>query len=177
MDPFVVVTHPVPIRLEARPVEAPELGPGQVALGFFHSSQLIARGAVPPSAVAPLSELLRNPVTVALAASQDDAGNIDGRICVVLPMPDAPEGAGEHEGPEEPWKASVPDVPPGIEKSAEEGTPVKLALLPLGNVVRSASNRNHTEIADDAREMLDNLLSGRGQDAVRRAIDDLLNNL
>jgi uncharacterized protein YejL (UPF0352 family) len=176
MDPFIVVTHAVPIRLEARQIEASDLPPGQIALGYFHLDSMVARGAVPPSALEALGELLENPVTLALAATQDEAGNIDGRVCVVLPMPEPAEADGDE--PEEPWKASVPDLPPGIESGqAGPDSPVKLALLPLGNVVRSAGNRRHSEVADDAREMLANLLAGRAQDAVNQAIDDLLDDL
>jgi hypothetical protein len=175
MDPFIVVTHPVPLRIEARPVEIDAAAQEHTALAFFVDDRMIARGAVPPSAIEPLRHLLSQPVTLAIAAVQDDGGNIDGRVCIVLPLP---PGQTDETGdePEEPWKSSVPNLPPGIEAS-EQAQPVKLALLPLGNVVRSAKNRRHSDVADDAREMLDNLLAGRAQDAVNRAIDDLLDSI
>jgi hypothetical protein len=95
----------------------------------------------------------------------------------VLPVPTETE---EGEGPDEPWKASLPPLPSGIESGSEsegDDSVPRLLLLPLGHVVRAASNRKHSELADDARDMLQNLLSGGGQDAVARAIDDLLRNL
>jgi len=177
MDPFIVVTHPIPVMLQARPVDAEDLPEEHVALGFYSGDNLVARGAVPPNAVEPLRQLFSHPVTVALAATQDDQGNIDGRVCVVLPFP---EDAAEEEGEDadEPWKSSVPALPAGIETgSGPESESPRLALLPLGNVVRPAHNRHHADIAADVREMLDNLLSGRGQDAVTRAIDDLLDSI
>lgn len=176
MDPFIVVTHPKPVHLDARPVEHEHVPPDHVALGFFAGDHLVARGAVPPNAIEPLRQLLSEPVTLALAATQDAEGNIDGRLCVVLPMPqDTGDAADE---PEEPWKTSVPEPPPGIESGGAEpdGSP-RLALLPLGNVVRPARNRHHDNVAGDAREMLDNLLTGRSRDAVSRAIDDLLDSI
>lgn len=173
MDPFVVVTHPEPLQLDVRPVETTESTGGQMALAFYHHENLLARGAVPPQALDPLAQLLANPVTVALAVTQDDQGNVDGRLCVVLRMPDGPP-AREPEEPEEPWKSSVPDLPPGVE-SQEPAS--QLALLPLGNVVRSAANCRFPELADEARDMLENLLAGRGRDAISRAIDDLLDSI
>jgi hypothetical protein len=175
MDPFIVVTHPEPIHLEVRPIEAADLPADHIALGFFHLDSLLARGVVPPPAVQPLIELLSNPVTVALAVTQDDDGNVDGRLCVVLRMPDG-NPPPDSEEPEEPWRTSVPDLPSGVE-SDEPGKPAHLALLPLGNVVRSAANRHQAELVDEARDMLQNLLAGRAQDAVSQAIDDLLDSL
>lgn len=175
MEPFVVVTHPDPVLLQARAVDTDHVPADHVAIGFFSGDHLVARGAVPPNAVEPLRELLSRPVTVALAATQDDDGNIDARVCVVLPFPEEAEEGGE---PEEPWRTSVPDLPPGIESgSGPAADSPRLALLPLGNVVRQARNRHHTDVAGDAREMLDNLLQGRARDAVARAIDDLLDSI
>jgi hypothetical protein len=174
MDPFVVVTHPKPISLQARPVDTDRLPTDHVAVGFYWGDHLVARGAVPPNAIEPLRQLLSHPVTLALAATQDDDGNIDGRVCVVLPLPEEQEEADSSE----PWKSSVPEPPPGID-SAGENNPdePRLALLPLGNVVRPARNRHHDDVASDAREMLENLLSGQARDAVSRAIDDLLDSI
>jgi len=175
MDPFVVVTHPEPVRLEVRPIKATGLPGDHLALGFFHMDSLLARGVVPPPAVQPLIQLLSSPVTVALAVTQDEDDNIDGRLCVVLRMPDAGPPP-ESDEPEEPWKSSIPGLPPGLE-AADPGNAVHLALLPLGNVVRSAANRRYDELTDEARDMLRNLLAGRAQDAVSRAIDDLLDSI
>ena len=174
MEPFVVVTHPARVPLEARTVEHETAPPEHVALGFYVGDHVIARGFVPNTAVEPLSRLLQRPVTLAVAATQDDQGNIDGRVCIVLPLP--PESTDNASDGDEPWKTSLPDLPSGIESTEESGA-VRLALLPLGNVVRSVENRHHADVASDAREMLDNLLAGNGRDAVERAIDDLLRNL
>jgi hypothetical protein len=54
----------------------------------------------------------------------------------------------------------------------------RVVLLPIGNVVRNARDRHHpNNPAFDAREMLDNLLAGAAQDAVAKAIDDLLSSI
>ena len=174
MDPFIVVTHPTPLRVEARPVDHDDVPDGHVALGYYADDRLLARGIVPPHAIGPLTDLLREPVTLALAAIQDDDGNIDGRVCVVLPFPPEQDTADQ----DEPWKSSIPSPPPGIEtNSGTSAESPHLALLPLGNVVRSASHRHHPDVVSDLREMLDNLLAGRGRDAVARAIDDLLDSI
>ena len=183
MDQLVVVTHPDPIRLEARFIEHDELPEGAVALGYYYNGSLIARGIVSPDAVEAITSLLTSPVSLALAAAEDEDGNIEARVCLVLPIdPDLlSEDEGE-EGPEEPWKSSLPALPSGIEsiptQPAEESGRAKLALLPIGNVVRNRKDRNHPDaVVDDVREMLDNLVGGRAKDAVQKAIDDLLNSL
>jgi hypothetical protein len=75
----------------------------------------------------------------------------------------------------------VPTPPGEVDGSATRenasGEP-QFALLPIGNVIRPASDRRHPDdVAHDAKEMLDNLLTGGGRDAVRKAIDDLLRSL
>jgi len=184
VDSLVVVTHPDPITLEARSVEHDELPEGAVALGYYHNGSLIARGIVSPDAVEAIRSLLTAPVSVALAAAEDEEGNIEARVCLVLPIdPDLLSDDENEEGPDEPWKSSVPALPPGIESMPAQPGDVpadraKLALLPIGNVVRHRKDRNHPdEVVDDVREMLDNLVGGRAKDAVQKAIDDLLNSL
>lgn len=184
MDQLYVVTHPDPLVLDVRPIDHESTPDGSVALAYFHRGHLLARGVVTPDAVEAIQGLLSEPVSLALAATEDEEGNIDARVCLVLPVDGraAFEEGGSDE-PEEPWRASVPAPPPEIEAgygggstSAEEDK-ARLALLPIGNVVRGHRHRNHTDVAADAREMLDNLISGRAQDAVARAIDDLLDSI
>lgn len=175
MDQLVVVTHPEPILLEARAIEHDTLPDGVVALGYYLDDHLIARGAVAPEAVDAIRLLLRTPVSIALAATEDEAGNIDGRVCLVLPME---PGDDEDEEPDEPWKASVPTPPMELDGAGADDEEPRLALLPIGNVVRSVRDRRHLdEVEVDVWEMLDNLLHGRAQDAAAKAIDDLLRSL
>lgn len=175
LEQLVVVTHPDPLFLEARQIEDVNTPDGSVALGYYHDGHVLARSVVANDAVAAIHGLLRTPVSVALAAQEDDEGNIEARVCLVLPVDAEELNGGGDEEPEEPWKASVPQPPP--ELSGEYDERQKLALLPIGNAVRGAGSRNHPDVAGDAREMLSNLLAGRGQDAVSRAIDDLLDSL
>ncbi|MCI0434772.1 MAG: hypothetical protein L0271_14195 [Gemmatimonadetes bacterium] len=173
MEPVIVVTHGRPLRVTAREFDQSPVTPNTVALGYFVGDNLIARGVVANSAVDTLQALLREPVMLALAADEDEAGNIDARVCIVVRID--PSTTADSEPDEEPWRASVP-APPF--ESAESGeTQRGLALIPLGDVVRSASNRTHDELAGDVREMLANLLHGRSRDAVEQAIDDLLNSI
>ena len=57
--------------------------------------------------------ILSSPVNIALAATVDEHGNIDGRVCLVLPVGNVPHEPEEDE--DEPWKASVPPPPPEAE--------------------------------------------------------------
>jgi hypothetical protein len=185
VDELVVVTHPEPIRLEARPIEHESVPEGEVALAYYHEGRLLARGVVSPEAVKAIHGILGDPVSVALAATEDEHGNIDARFCLVLPVdPDKWPGDDE-EGPDEPWRQSVPAAPTfggtefdaNVSEEQDDESP-RVALLPIGNVVRASRDRNHPDsIAKDLREMLINLMEGKASDAVEKAIDDLLRSL
>jgi hypothetical protein len=174
LEQLVVVTHPHPVVLEARRMDGIDTPSDSIALGYYHEGNVLARGVVATEAEEAIHGLLRDPVSVALAATEDEDGNIEARVCLVLPV-ESDEEQSSDEAPEEPWKASVPRPPTEAGSDYEERP--RLALLPIGNAVRGASNRKHADVAEDAREMLLNLLAGQGQDAVSRAIDDLLNSL
>ncbi len=187
MDHLVVVPHPNPITLEARSIDHNAVPEGAVGLGYYYDDRLIARSVVAVNALDTIRSLLSSPVSVALAAREDGDGNIDGRFCLVLPV--EPGAGSEHDQGEEdhaePWKSSVPAPPPEIEAGyagtsadGEQEDEPQFALLPIGNVVRAADDRHHPEdVAHDAKEMLENLLSGGGRDAVQKAIDDLLKSI
>jgi hypothetical protein len=185
LDQLYVVTHPDPVELDVRLIDHDATPEGAVAVAYFHEGHLLARGVVSPDAVEAIQGLLRRPISLALAATEDAEGNIDARVCLVLPVDARTLGDAEaDEEPEEPWRASVPEPPPEVNASyregdegiEEDGRP-RLALLPIGNVVRGVRHRHHSDVVADAREMLDNLLAGRAQDAVSRAIDDLLDSI
>jgi hypothetical protein len=187
VDQLVVVTHPEPLRIEARELEHDSLPEGNVALGYYHGGHILARGVVTPDAVDAIRGLLKEPISLALAATEDPQGNIEARVCLVLPFdPTRLEGEdGEDEG-DAPWRASIPTPPPeiGLTESGgggavdeEDDEKPRLALLPIGHVIRGASDRRHANVVGDAREMLDNLVGGHARDAVTKAIDDLLDSL
>lgn len=182
MDQLYVVTHPDPLVLDVRRLDHEATPEGAVALAYFHRGHLLARGVVSPDAVDAIRGLLERPVSLALAATEDDQGNIDARVCLVLPV-DGALLAENDEEPDEPWRQSVPAPPPEVESGYDAGSTdgdagrPRLALLPIGNVVRGVTHRKHSDVAADAREMLDNLIAGRAQDAVARAIDDLLDSI
>jgi hypothetical protein len=180
MDQVVIVTYPRPIRLEALEVEHEAVPDGGIGMAYYYQRNVVARGVVTPEAVQVIRKLLDVPVTLALAATEDSDGNIDARVCVMIPM-DSELLRQDDPAENEPWRESVPQPPAEIEDSWKrdpESDSPQMALLPLGNVIRSARNRNHPDsVAGDAREMLSNLMTGKGQDAVSRAIDDLLDSL
>ena len=188
MQPVVVVTYPHALNLEIEKLEHASTPEHTTALAYYFRGGLIARGVVSDDAIESIESLVNDPVHLALAAQEDDRGNIDGRLCLVLPMELGRQLMKEEESePEEPWKASVPPPPSEIDSygsskkkdtdESESGQP-QIALLPIGNIVRSSEARNHPDdVSADAREMLANLLAGGGQDSVQRAIDDLLDSI
>lgn len=188
MDELIVVTHPEPIRLEARPLDVEPPEEGNVALAYYHDGNLLARGYVASEAVKAIEGILSSPVSVALAATEDQAGNIDARFCLVLPVdPDKLSVEDDEESAGEEWRSSLPEVPAfgsafdnGPEVDAENSSDERprVALLPIGNVIRKANERHHPhDIARDLHDMLVTLMEGRAKDAVAKAIDDLLNSL
>jgi hypothetical protein len=190
MEELIVVTHPSPVRLEARPLDTQGTeADGNIALAYYHDGHLLARGYVASEALSAIRGILSNPVSVALAATEDDGGNIDARFCLVLPVdPEKLSMEEEDDEPAEPWRSSLPAVPtfgtaydgtgPASGEEAESGDRPRVALLPIGNVVRNASERHHPEdVARDLHDMLVNLMEGRARDAVSKAIDDLLNSI
>lgn len=188
MDELIVVTHPEPIVLEARPLDIEPPEEGNVALAYYHEGHMLARGFVAPDALRAIEGILSNPVSVALAATEDKAGNIDARFCLVLPVdPDKFPLDDEDESPGEDWRSSLPETPTFGSNYDEEEPPAgdsedqdrpRVALLPIGNVIRTADDRHHPhDVARDLRDMLVTLMEGRAKDAVSKAIDDLLNSL
>jgi hypothetical protein len=179
MHPLVVVSYPEPVALEAKPIEHEAVPEGNIGVGYYYNDALIARSIVAPESMDAIRDILSAPVSLALAAAVDEHGNIDGRLCLVLPVDE--EDLEADDAPEdEPWKASVPAPPPEVERGYDEPdlAGARVVLLPIGNVVRSARDRNHPDdVAGDVREMLENLLAGRAQDAISKAIDDLLRSI
>jgi hypothetical protein len=182
VDELVVVTYPEPLELEARALESETAPEGNVALAYYHAGHVVARGVVTVDAVPAIHGLLREPVSLALAATVDEERNISARVCLVLPFD--PGRFSEEDDGAEPWRASIPEPPAGlgsgyggVAEPDSSGERPRLALLPIGNVVRGAHDRQHDDVAADVREMLDNLVSGRARDAVRKAIDDLLDSI
>jgi len=178
MEPLIVVTYPEPVTLEARQIQHEAIPEGEIGVGYYYGSALIARSSMAPESLQAIHDLLEGPVNVAIAAMEDERGNIDARVCLVLPI-DSTSLEAEEEDEDEPWKASIPSLPPGIESDPlDDDRQDRVVLIPIGHVVRSRDNRNHPDdLAGDAQEMLDNLLRGRSQDAVAKAIDDLLKSI
>ncbi len=180
MEHLIVVTYPEPLAIEARAVDHDAVPDGNVGLAYFYDDHMIARSVVDSDAMDSINSLLQKPVMLALAASEDENGDIEARVCLVLPVDGSGAQTGDEEEAEEPWKESVPTPPPEIEDDygQAEGEKPRMALLPIGNVIRAHDDRNHPDdVAADATEMLRNLLSGHAKDAVQKAIDDLLNSL
>lgn len=191
MDELIVVTYPQPLSIEARRVDHHAVPDDGIGLAYYFRGHIIARGVVSREGLEAIDKLLRAPVPVALAASEDEHGNIDARVCLVLPVQrQAGEEPTDEGGEEEAWRESVPSAsyedsvpaPPweqegGSSYGEGDGDRAHVALLPIGNVVRNSRDRHHSDVAGDAREMLENLLAGQARDADQKAIDDLLKSL
>ena len=58
-----------PPNLEARRIDTVDAPEGSIALGYYHDGKVVARGVVAEEAMDAIEGLLRNPVSLALAAS------------------------------------------------------------------------------------------------------------
>ena len=169
---FVTTAQPVPLRVDRLDDErAPE---GSV-LGAYINGRLVARSAMDRESLDRLLalDLFAAPVPLGLFAYEEEPG-LQCRLFALVPSSTLREAADA----DEPWKASVPSYEERASASdAGEGPPMETILL--GHIVRFAADRKHPDdLAAEAVDVLQKILTGGPlTDANSKAIDDLLNNL
>ena len=169
---FVTTAQPVPLRVDRLDDErAPE---GSV-LGAFINGRLVARSAMDTESLERLLalDLFSAPVPLGLFAYEEEPG-LQCRLFALVPSSTLREAAQA----DEPWKASVPSYE---ERAAggEDGEGPPMETILLGHNVRFAADRKHPDdLAAEAVDVLQKILTGGPlTDANSKAIDDLLNNL
>ena len=169
---FVTTAQPVPLRVDRLDDErAPE---GSV-LGAFINGRLVARSAMDTESLERLLalDLFSAPVPLGLFAYEEEPG-LQCRLFALVPSSTLREASEA----DEPWKASVPSYEERASAGDEgEGPPMETILL--GHIVRFAADRKHPDdLAAEAVDVLQKILTGGPlTDANSKAIDDLLNNL
>ena len=169
---FVTTAQPVNVRVDRL---TDERAPEGTALGAFIGDRLIARSAMDAESIDRLLSLglFDEPVPLGLFAYEEEPG-LQCRLFALVPSSTLREAADA----DEPWKASVPSYEERAAPTEEgEGPPMETILL--GHIVRFAADRKHPDdLAAEAVDVLQKILSGGPlSDANEKAIDDLLNNL
>jgi hypothetical protein len=169
---FVTTAQPVPLHVDRLDDErAPE---GSV-LGAFINGRLVARSAMDAESLDRLLalNLFSAPVPLGLFAYEEEPG-LQCRLFALVPSSTLREAADA----DEPWKASVPSYEERA-SSTEEGDGPPMETILLGHIVRFAADRKHPDdLAAEAVDVLQKILTGGPlTDANSKAIDDLLNNL
>jgi hypothetical protein len=156
-----------PIPLSVRPISDERVPDGQVGIAAFLGERMIARNAFPAEFVeqARLEELFSEPVPLVFHAGVSGPG-IEGTLFAVVSR-----AALEQEEDAEPWSASVPS----FEQTVEEGEEPPQALLPLGMLVRVERDRKYPDdLAREAADLLQTVLTGKTSEVIDRLLDDLL---
>jgi hypothetical protein len=169
---FVTTAQPVSIRVDRL---TDERAPEGTALGAFIGDRLIARSAMDAESIDRLLSLglFDQPVPLGLFAYEEEPG-LQCRLFALVRSDALREAA--HA--DEPWKASVPSFEDREDDDDDDDGPSMETIL-LGHIVRFAGDRQHPDdLAAEAVDILQKILSGGPlSDASQKAIDDLLNNL
>jgi len=169
---FVTTAQPVDVRVDRL---TDERAPEGTALGAFIGDRLIARSAMDAESVDRLLALglFDEPVPLGLFAYEEEPG-LQCRLFALVRSDALREAANA----DEPWKASVPSFEDREDNEDGEGGPSMETIL-LGHIVRFATDRKHpTDLAAEAVDILQKILTGGPlSDANQKAIDDLLNSL
>ena len=169
---FVTTAQPVPLRVDRIDDER---APEGAVLGAYINGRLVARSAMDRESLDRLLalDLFSAPVPLGLFAYEEEPG-LQCPLFALVPSSTLREAADA----DEPWKASVPSYEERAAPTEEgEGPPMETILL--GHIVRFAADRKHPDdLAAEAVDVLQKILSGGPlSDANEKAIDDLLNNL
>lgn len=175
MSDLVLAATDRPLPLAVRRIDDDRVPEGMVGLGSFLEDRLIARCAVPPEVMEFIEtrEVFTKPVQLVLAAKEEEPG-LQCRLFAVVDVDAEAAQDGDDEGPEEPWKASVPSFELEGEEPAEGDRPAQ-GMIFLGQIVRFARDRRHPDsLPLEAADVLRRLVEGRTSEVVDRALDDLL---
>jgi hypothetical protein len=171
--PAAIAATEEPVQLKVELVEDDRVPDGMVCMGTFRNGRLVARSVLSPEAWTQIQELgfFDEPLQVVLVARVAPPG-LQCQLFAMVPLPDE-----ESEAPEEPWAASVPSssYEAAVESEAGDHDDPRIAPIPLGNIVRYASDRVHPEsLPLETADILRKIIEGDASEVVDRALADLL---
>jgi hypothetical protein len=170
--PAAIAATEEPVQLKVSLVEDDRVPAGMVCMGTYRNARLVARSILSPEAWAQIQEhgFFEEPLQVVLVARVAPPG-LQCQLFAMVPIPD------ESEEPDEPWAASVPSssYEASLETDAGANEDPRVAPIPLGNIVRYASDRVHPEsLPLETADVLRKIIEGSASEVVDRALADLL---
>jgi hypothetical protein len=171
--PAAIAATEDPVQLKVSLVEDDRVPEGMVCMGTYRNGRLVARSVLSPEAWAQIQELgfFEQPLQVVLVARVAPPG-LQCQLFAMVPIREEDEA----EGAEEPWAASVPSS--SYEASVEgdsEDDDLRIAPIPLGNIVRFARDRVHPDsLPLETADVLRKIIEGGASEVVDRALVDLL---
>jgi len=171
--PAAIAATEEPVELKVGLIEDDRVPAGMVCMGTYRNGRLVARSVLAPEAWAQIQEhgFFDQPLQVVLVARVAPPG-LQCQLFAMVPISDE-----ELDETEEPWAVSVPSS--SYEASVESDTAgsedPQVAPIPLGNIVRYASDRVHPEsLPLETADILKKIIQGGVSDVVDRALADLL---
>ncbi len=173
--PAAIAATAEPVQLEVGLIKDDRVPADMVCMATYRNGRLVARSVMTPEAWAQIEEhgFFDDPLQVVLVARLAPPG-LQCQLFAMVPLPDDIEE--ESEESEEPWSASVPgssyEASLESEESEEE---LRVAPVPLGNIVRYQQDRVHPDsLPLETADVLKRIIEGEASEVVDRALADLL---
>jgi hypothetical protein len=174
--PAAIAATAEPVQLEVSLIKDDRVPADMVCMGTYRNGRLVARSVMSPEAWAQIEEhgFFDDPLQVVLVARLAPPG-LQCQLFAMVPLPDDIEEEGDEA--EEPWSASVPsssyEASVGSGEESEED--LRVAPVPLGNIVRYQSDRVHPDsLPLETADVLKRIIEGDASEVVDRALADLL---
>jgi len=174
--PAAIAATAEPVQLEVSLIQDDRVPADMVCMGTYRNGRLVARSVMSPEAWAQIEEhgFFDDPLQVVLVARLAPPG-LQCQLFAMVPLPDDIEEEGDDS--EEPWSASVPsssyEASVGSGEESEED--LRVAPVPLGNIVRYQSDRVHPDsLPLETADVLKRIIEGDASEVVDRALADLL---
>jgi hypothetical protein len=174
--PAAIAATAEPVQLEVGLIKDDRVPDDMVCMGTYRNGRLVARSVMTPEAWAQIEEhgFFDDPLQVVLVARLAPPG-LQCQLFAMVPLPDDIEE--EVEESEEPWSASVPgsSYEASLESDGESEEELRVAPVPLGNIVRYQHDRVHPDsLPLETADVLKRIIEGEASEVVDRALADLL---
>ena len=174
--PAAIAATAEPVQLEVSLIQDDRVPADMVCMGTYCNGRLVARSVMSPEAWAQIEEhgFFDDPLQVVLVARLAPPG-LQCQLFAMVPLPEDIEEEGDES--EEPWSASVPSssYEASVGSGEESETDLRVAPVPLGNIVRYQSDRVHPDsLPLETADVLKRIIEGEASEVVDRALADLL---
>jgi hypothetical protein len=172
--PAAIAATAEPVQLEVSLIQDDRVPADMVCMGTYRNGRLVARSVMSPEAWAQIEEhgFFDDPLQVVLVGRLAPPG-LQCQLFAMVPLPDDIEEEGDES--EEPWSASVPSSSYEASVGEEGEEDLRVAPVPLGNIVRYQRDRVHPDsLPLETADVLKRIIEGDASEVVDRALADLL---